>query len=200
MALISQYEDAAVAFLDDFPHGTLVRQDRVLQWAGGYADGLAEDMAITDPKKRLSALIRHLNEGGRSAGLAENVRFKIVRTDTRNGTLTVFRLRDVVRDDAEDAVNQAVRGAIGPFNRSLRAIDGLKVEELSEEEQAEFSELREGLAADKAPVAHLLDTIVTDRTVRLLGKAGLSEQNARLLIDQHLGLFTSLQKTRRLLA
>src|SRR5215472_17938149 len=133
--LLSQFEPAAEAFLKRFPIGSSVGGEEILSFAEDYKDGLAADLLVSDPTKRLGSIKRHLNHGAASRNFAETDRFVIVTEDAKNKMFSVQKLSAHVTENAKDGINKSVSGAVAPINTRMRGLDSIKKEELSDEER-----------------------------------------------------------------
>src|SRR5262245_9377388 len=98
-----QYEDAAAAFLQEYPLGTKVRGEEIIAWSQDHADGLASDLLIGDDSKKLTALRRHLNSGAASRRFAEDERFVIDVSDAKRKVFVVRKLAEYVSGKAAQA-------------------------------------------------------------------------------------------------
>ena len=138
MVALSKYEDSAVAFLGTYPVGTVVAPGEVIEWATDHGNGLATDLLISDPGKRVSALRRHLNNGASSYNLSEDQRFYLALEDTKRKTMLVKSLADHTSEQANSAVGKSMRGAMTPIKRSLKAIEDHKLDELPDEKRTQL--------------------------------------------------------------
>src|SRR5262245_57777551 len=193
--MVSKFEDAAQAFLTVHPIGTVVTPDRLLKWAAEHGNGLATDLLIDDPGKKLSALRRHLNHGAASRNVAEEKRFYLDLEDAKRRTVRVERLSDHVNRQAEDAFGRSVTGALTPLKRSERAISDIKVEELDETERQALEEQAEALIRTMQPLRMLLSEQVSNRWVAKLEAKGYTKEQAKSLIE----VLPTLQKYQKLL-
>jgi hypothetical protein len=183
MVALSKYEDAAKAFLKAHPIGTVITSDRMLDWAGDHANGLAADLLIPDPNKRLGSIRRHLNDGGASRSFAESNRFYLAVTDAKRKTLLVQSLFEHVSEQADEAVGKAVVGALTPINRSLKASEDVKKEELSEEDQAELEQQMQELIETAVPFRKVCSERVIAHWVGKLITKGFTAEQAKHMID-----------------
>jgi hypothetical protein len=183
MATVSKYEEIARSFLEDHPLGTIVTAPKLVRWVMDHADGVAikPDLDIGDPAKRITTLRRHLNDGGRSDALPEMERFQLTIEDAKRKTFMVTSHADVVKAQADEAVSQTVRGALGPSRRGIRAIDSVKLDELPDIEREVFETARQNLVAMEAAIKPTMAQEV-DRiwTLRLTAKGFTPEQARRI--------------------
>lgn len=183
MVALSRYEGAAAAFLKAHPIGTVVTPDRMLTWAADHANGLATDLLIGDPNKQLSALRRHLNDGGASRSFAESNRFHLVVTDAKRRTVLVQSLHEYVSEQADQAIGKSVVGAITPLNRSLKAGEDVKKEELSDEDQEDLERQMQELVEAAVPIRKVMSERVIAHWVSKLIVKGFTTEQARHMID-----------------
>jgi hypothetical protein len=183
---LSKYEDASLAFLKDHPIGTIVTPDRLVNWAeaaDGDATVLKTDLLVDDPAKRLSALRRHLNLGGASRNLDESDRFCLVIEDSKRKTMAVRLLQEHVRDQTDVAFAKSVTGAISPVKRQQKALDDIKLEEVSPEVRADVEAKLRAFVDYYTPLRRFLSQSVIDREVQRLVAKGNSEATARMMLE-----------------
>ncbi len=183
MPALSKYEDAAAAFIVAHPAGTPVGPDRLVNWAAGHANGLQTDLLIGDPDKRVSALRRHLNNGGASRNLTEDQRFYIVVEDAKRKMMRVQSLADRAKEQADQAFGKSVIGAITPIKRSQKAIDDIKLEELTNDKRHELEDMLKELVETAAPLRTLLSAQVINHWSKKLEAKGYTRQQARDMIE-----------------
>jgi hypothetical protein len=183
---LSKYEDAALAFLKDHAIGSIVTADRLVNWAqvtDGEAAVLKSDLLVDDPAKRLSALRRHLNLGGASRNLDESQRFCLVIEDAKRKTMSVRSLQEHVRDQNDDAFAKSVRGAVSPVKRQQRALDDIKLEEVSPEVREDIEAKLRAFVDYYTPLRKFLSEAVINREVQRLMAKGNSEATARMMLE-----------------
>jgi hypothetical protein len=195
MPQLSKYEDSAQAFLQAYPVGSVVTADAMLTWATHYGNGLAMDLLLDDPGKKLSAIRRHLNQGASSRNLAEEKRFYLIIEDPRRKTVRVERLAAHVNRQAEEAFGKSVTGALNPLRQSERAISDIKTEELEADEQQALEEQAEALIKTMQPLRMLFSEQVQTRWVAKLEAKGFTPDQARSLAE----FLPTLQKYQKLL-
>jgi hypothetical protein len=184
MAELSKYEDAAKAFLKKHPLGSVVTPEKVLDWAEKFGDGLASDMLVSDPSKKISALRRHLNDGAASRNLAEANRFHLAIEDAKRKTMRVVSLADHVKQQADQAIDKSIVGALSPINRSQKAIDDIKLEEVENEELRQELERQLAEMVEAAvPLKRVLSQQLQNHWIGKLEAKGLSRQEAQRLIE-----------------
>ena len=199
MALqMSRYEPAAEAFLDSFPIGTIVGGEEILGFAEQHSDGLASDLLIGDPGKRLSTLRRHLNSGAASRAFSEDKRFIIDVEDAKNKVYIVRKLAAYVTENAKDGVDKSVLGAIAPLNSRMRGLDNIKKEELTDDERSALeTEMRE-LLDFQQQVKPVLTAEITAHYTRQLTAQGMSETEARRMLQESTLLLAFKQVMKKL--
>src|SRR5262245_11816846 len=133
MAALSRYENAARAFLKAFPIGSDIAAEEMLDWAQEHADGLAADMLISEPGKRISSVRRHLNDGGASRNLAESDRFYIEWKDKEDKTFVILAFHAYQSDKADNALGAAMVGALRPFEKAQQGLKRIRPEDLDDE-------------------------------------------------------------------
>jgi len=180
---LSKYEDAAKAFLDDHPIGTIVRAEKMLEWAAEKGNGLASDLLIDDANKRVSAIRRHLNSGGSSRNFSEASRFIVEVEDAKRKTFRVRRLFDYVGAQADVAFNKAAKGALAPLKRSKRALEDIKSEELDDDEQKAWEAWTLDITESVRPFGQLISDRVYQRAIKRLEAKGFTKEHARLWLD-----------------
>jgi DNA-binding transcriptional ArsR family regulator len=196
MVALSKYEEAASAFLEKHPVGTIVPPDRMVKWAHDHGNGLAPDLLIDDPSKRLSALRRHLNHGGASRNLTEDERFYLAIEDKERKTLLVQSLVDYTREKADVVFDKSINGAMNPLKKMHQQIDDHKLEELSPETREELEQRIKELVDAVAPLRTLLSQQNIDRHAKRLEAKGYTAKQARDLLElmPQFSRFTKLQK------
>jgi hypothetical protein len=197
MSALSKYEDAAEAFRQVHPIGSIVTADRMLAWAETHANGLASDLLIADPSKKLATLRRHLNDGGGSRNLAETNRFYLEMEDSKRKTVIVRSLREYVSEQADQALDKSVVGAMKPINRSQKAIDDIKVEELTSEDREQLERQLQELVETAVPLRRVLSETVFNHWVGKLEAKGHSREAATHMIEL-MPTMSRLQKLLRL--
>jgi hypothetical protein len=199
MVALSKYEDSAVAFLGTFPIGTVVGPGEVIDWATDHGNGLATDLLIPDPGKRVSALRRHLNNGGSSYNLSEDQRFYLAVEDTKRKTMLVQSLADRTNEQAHNAVGKSMRGAMTPIKRSQKAIEDHKLEELPEEKRLQLEEQLRDLVEIHEPLKKLFSQQLINSHVKILTAKGYSPQQARDLLEL-MPTFSQYAKLQRVIS
>jgi hypothetical protein len=190
-----KYEDAAAAFLQQFPLDTKVRGEDIVTFAQDHANGLANDLLIGDDSKKLSAVRRHLNSGGASRSFAEEERFYIDVSDAKRKIYVIRKLADYVHDKATMAFGKSVNGALSPINTSKRAIEDIKLEELDGEERQALEARMNELTAIQVPLKKLFNDQTIKRWIFRLEQKGYSKEQARNLVE----LLPTLSKEMKLL-
>ena len=195
MAEVSKHETIALLFFEAHPTDTVVTPSAFQDWIAHHANGAAikSDLAIEEPSKRLSALRRHLNEGGRSDGLPEAKRFQLQIEDAKRRTMIVRAHSAVAKDQAVRAISDATNGALGPLKRGQRAIDAVKLDELPEIEREVLEIARANIEAMEKAVKPTLAQEIDRIWVARLAQLGLSPEQARR-IREALPEVTKLQK------
>jgi energy-coupling factor transporter ATP-binding protein EcfA2 len=178
-----RYEDAAAAFLQQFPLETKVRGEDIITFAKDHANGLANDLLIGDDSKKLSAVRRHLNSGGASRSFAEEERFYIDVSDAKRNIYVIRKLADHVHDKATMAFGKSVNGALSPINTSKRAIEDIKLEELDEADRNALEARMNELTALQTPLKKLFHSQTIERWVFRLEARGYSKEQARNLVE-----------------
>jgi hypothetical protein len=181
--LNSYYEESAVAFLKEYPVDSPVNSIHLIEFAKKKGNGLATDLLIADRAKQVSAIRRHLNSGGASSGLKENQRFHLRVEDAKAGTMMVVPYVEYVRSIAEDTTAKMIGGAMAPLKRSRRAINDVKLDEVSAEMRKTLEDELAEIVEMATPLSAMLGTVATNRWVRRLTAKGYSEQVARSLIE-----------------
>jgi hypothetical protein len=196
-AALSKYEGVAEDFLTDHPVGTTVPQDRLVGWATRYKDGLASDLLIDSPGKQFSALRRHINDGAASRNFDEDRRFHLAVIDAKRKTCVVRLLSEHVSEQADAALGKSVRGAITPIKSAQKALDDVKVDELSDEQRAEIEQRAGEMLKLVEPVQKMFSVQIIDYwTGRLIAK-GMTEQQAQTTIAM-LPMMTPVAKLLKL--
>lgn len=195
---VSKYEDIGQSFLADHPIGTVVTASKLLQWVADHADGalLKVDLAILDPTKRLAAVRRHLNDGGRSDALAEDQRFQVQIDDAKRKTIVVRAHADIAKEKANGAIGKSILGALNPLKHGTKAIDAVKLEELPEIEQKVFEEARANMEAMENAIKPTLAQEVDRIWVARMKQMGIADNVARK-IRESLPVITQMQKLLR---
>lgn len=197
MSALSKYEDAAAAFRQVHPIGSIVTADRMLAWAETHANGLASDLLIADPSKKLATLRRHLNDGGGSRNLPETDRFYLAMEDSKRKTVIVRSLREYVSEQADQALDKSVVGAMKPIKRSQKAIDDIKVEELESEDREQLERQLQELVETAVPLRRVFSETVINHWVGKLEAKGHSREAATHMIEL-MPTMSRLQKLLRL--
>jgi hypothetical protein len=179
---LSKYEGVALAFLEQHAIGTMVGAEQVMAFAEGHGDGLATDLLIGDPAKRLSAVKRHLNHGGSSRALPEAHRFVLLGS-AAHGVFEVRRLADHAKDEAEVALEQSAKGALAPIRKGLRHIESIKMEELTDEERTSLEAQMQYLIDLQKPIRDMMRNHIQQQWVGMLAAKGFTEEQARSMID-----------------
>jgi hypothetical protein len=183
MVALSAYEDTAAAFLSQFPIGSTVTGEGLVKFAQKHKNGLAGDLLIEDPRKRLSSMRRHVNNGAASRNFSEEERFFLAIEDAKRQTFVVRSLADHVMAQADTAVDRSVVGALSPLRRSTKALNDIKVDELSPEQQQELGAQLELLKEVAAPLKTLFaDQIISHWSKKLIA-AGMTAQQARHVLE-----------------
>jgi hypothetical protein len=180
----SRYEDIAQSFLNDHPIGTPLTGERLLSWIEEKANGhvIGGDLTIEEPRKKLSTLRRHLNEGARTQNVAENRRFIITVEDAKRLKFVVVGYAQHVHEQAGQAFVRSAGGALAPINSALKALDDIKIDELPEDRQREVEKDRQGLETIKEPVRRAYVEEADRRMVTALIDRGQSPEQARTLL------------------
>jgi hypothetical protein len=179
-----KYGDAAASFLEAFPIGSTVRGQELIDWATDHSDGLAADLLIGDQGKQVSALCRHLNQGGSDYTIPEAARFRITVTDAKRQVMEVRRLADHVYDKATGAFDKSISGALNPLKSSRKAIADIKLEELEPTLRAELEDYDLELSNTQTEVAGVLKQRAEVRTMARIESMGYSREQAQALIAQ----------------
>ena len=194
----SQYEAIAEAFLADHPVGTIVTSTALQGWIEKHPDGAAikPDLAIPDPGKRLAALKRHLNAGGQSDALPEARRFQLQTDDPKRRTMVVRSHADIAKEKATGAIGKSVLGALNPLKSSARAVEAVKLDELSDDERAAIQSAHENVLAMEKAVKPVLAAQVDSIWVTEMKRRGIPDDQARK-IREALPVMTRMQKLLR---
>lgn len=192
---VSKYENVAQSFVAAHPPGTVVTASSLLKWVHDHPDGAAikPDLAIEDATKRLNALKRHLNDGGRSNAFSEAERFQLMVEDAKNKTYIVRKFSDVVAQQGVGAIDRSVNGALSPLKSARKAIDAVKLDELPDIERQAIEMARENVAAMEAAVKPTLAQEVDRIWVARLAQLGIPADQARK-VREALPQVTRLQK------
>lgn len=182
MADFTGYEDAAAAFLQQFPLGTKVSGEEIIVFAEEHRNGLTADLLIGGDGKKLSSLRRHLNAGGASRRFAEDERFYILTSDAKRKIFTVRRLADHVQSKASAVFSKTAKGALAPIKLSRKEIDDLKLEELDDDQRQELEAKRVEYTKLEVPLKKLLNATAIERWTDRLVSKGYSPQQATQLI------------------
>lgn len=183
MTAASKYESSAIAFQAAHPIGSGVRGSDVLKWATAHGNGLAIDLLITEPAKRLSAVKRHLNNGGASFNLPEDSRFQIIAVDPKRDAYEVVAYADYVEERTESAVYRSINGAITPLKQGRNAINDVKLDELADEDRQRLEERLAEITDAATPLSAVLGEIAVTKWVRRLVSKGFTETAARTLLN-----------------
>jgi hypothetical protein len=194
MALeISKFESAAKAFIKVHPIGTVVTADQLLAWASKFKDGFASDLLIDNHAKRLSALRRHLNDGGGSRNHNEDDRFVLAVEDAKTKTHVVMRLADHVSAKADAAFGKSVTGALSPLKGAQKAIEHIKLDELPDETRTALEEQLTELVNWEEPTRKTMSALVEQRIITKLVALGRTEEEAQSLLKA-LPMVTKMQR------
>lgn len=185
MAELSKYENVAQDFLKEFPIGTDLTAERLLKWLEQKANGhiIGSDLSIEDPRRKLSAVRRHLNEGARSQNVAEDHRFVLQVTDAKRGRFAVVSYMQHAHMTAAQAFLRSAGGAMAPIKGAYGILEDIKVEELSDDEKQQVDRDRKNLEALKEPLQKMYNDEADRRMVGALVDRGQTEQQARLLLE-----------------
>lgn len=184
MADFTGYEDAAAAFLQQYPPGTKVLGEDVIAFARDHANGLASDLLIGNDGKKLLAILRHLNAGGASRRFAEEERFRIVTIDAKRKIYTIRRLADHVQVKAMQVFGKSTKAALAPIASSRKEIDDLKLEELEQEQRQELETRKVEYTKLEVPLKKLYNEQAVERWVtRLVARGHTPEKAAQLIQD-----------------
>jgi hypothetical protein len=189
------HQDAAAAFLQNYPLESRVRGEEIIAWAQTYANGLAPDLLIGDESKKLSAIRRHLNAGAASRAFAEAERFYIDVIDAKRKVFVVRKLADFVHDKATMAFGKSVSGALSPLDTSRKAIEDIKLDELDDDDREALQQRMNELTAIQTPLKRLFNDQTIERWVFRLEAKGYTKQQARNLVE----LLPTLQREMRIL-
>jgi len=183
--MLSKYEDVAQDFLTASPLGTVVYPNDLLTFAEQRGDGdpLKVDLALPDTSKQLSALRRHINEGGASRNVAQVRRFCLSVEDARRKTYVVVSLAAHAQAQAEAAFSRSVMGAITSFKASERALKDIKLDELDEEARRAVESHLHELNETAAPVKRVIVDQLKGIGVRRLVAMGHTPEQAISLIE-----------------
>lgn len=183
--LLNKFEGPAEDFLADFPIGTIFHSDQLMEWMHSKANGhaIGHDLLIDDPSKRLSAIRRHLNNGGASRAFSEDARFYIEVLDVIQQTYVVKRYLDYVREKAMSAFDRSISGAMTPYRRAKSTINSIKRADLTEEEQQALDDQLREIVENAEPVRQLYSEQVIRHAVAALVAKGFDGEAARRLID-----------------
>ena len=178
----SRYEAPAKAFVGQFPMGTIVAADELIDWAADHKDGLASDLLIDDPGKQYTALRRHLNHGGASRGLPQDKRFYLAVEDAKRKTIVVQGLTERVSEQALAACSKSARGALSPYEQSARALEDTKLDELSDEQREQVESLLQEMTESQVPLRRLIGEQMHDCLIKRLMAQGQTLDGARAII------------------
>jgi len=178
-----QYEDAAQAFLQDFPIDTTVRGDEIVKWAHDHKDGLASDLLIDNPTKKLSALRRHLNAGASSRSFDESERYVLEVIDAKRKIFMVRRLVDHVGQKADAAFGKSIFGCINPLKNARAELEDVKVEELDDNQRRMVEAKLNEIIETQTPIKKMLGEQMVARLKTRLIARGFSEEAARTWLE-----------------
>jgi hypothetical protein len=181
MAQVSKYEDIAQVFLDDNPIGSMVTGEHLLEWTEQKADGhtIGADLSIEDPRKRLSTLRRHLNDGARTQNVPEDRRFIVVVEDAKRSSFAIRAYADAADERAAQAFIRSAGAALAPLDGALKMLDDVKRNELSPEKQQRHDGRRQDIETIRQPVAKAYRDEADRRAIGVLIASGQTEQQAR---------------------
>lgn len=177
------YENAAVTFRQTYPIGTTVRGEEIIAFAQYHSNGLASDLLIEHPGKKLSAIRRHLNAGGSSRSFAETDRFVVSTVDAKREIYEVISFAEHARRQGDLAFGKSINGALSPLRQTQRVINDVKLEELDEAQRTAFETLMEETIETLVPVAKVLGEQAVTRWVHRLEARGYTELQARNLVE-----------------
>jgi hypothetical protein len=178
---LSRYEDIAQAFLDDNPIGSMVTGEHLLEWIEQKANGhaIGADLSIEDPRKRLSTLRRHLNDGARTQNVAENRRFVVAVEDAKLSRYAIRAYVDAADERAAQAFLRSAGAALAPLDGALKMLNDVKRNELSPEKQQRHDSRRQDIETIREPVARVYRDETDRRAIGALIASGQTEQQAR---------------------
>lgn len=183
---LSQWEGTAQAFLTQFPLGTIVGGDEVLAFAEDHENGLAADLLIGDPAKRLNTIKRHINHGAASRNFSEAERFILAVEDVKHKTFLVQKFSEYYTEFAKDGIDKSVSGAMSPLNSRIRGLESVKKEELPAEEQEAMEKEMQELVGFQQSAKPFLSAQVTAHYIRQLTAGGMSEEEATRMLQQNM--------------
>lgn len=191
----SKFETVAQSFLEAYPFGSTVTGSQLTKWVADNSDGamIKPDLAISDPDKRLNALRRHLNHGGRSDNLPEERRFVLEVDDPKRKVYLVRPHADVAKEEATGAVGKSIMGALAPLKRGQRAINGVKLEEVPEIERKVLEIARDNIEAMEKVVKPTMAQEVDRIWIAEMARRGIPSDQA-LKIREALPEMQRLQK------
>jgi hypothetical protein len=198
---LSRYEDVAQSFLDAFPVGTMISGDEIVDWIEEKADGhvIRSDLRIDDPRKKISAVRRHLNDGGRSSNVTQDRRFVVDVEDAKRLSFAVVAYAQFAHARATQAFVRSAGAAIAPLNSAIKIGKDQKLDELTAEERARIERDLRDLEAIKEPVRKAYAEETDRRMVTALVERGQTLEQARSLLAS-MQILTPYQKLLRKLA
>jgi hypothetical protein len=183
----SPHEVASQLFLKEYPIGSTVSGVRLLDWVKQETNGhaIGNDLRIEDPKRRLSTIRRHLNEGARAQGLAEANRFVLAVEDARVPTFIVVAFAEHVHVTAAQSLMRSGNAAFAPLKNATRLINSVKVDELEPEKQSELEKDRADIESIRQPLAQTFAAEADRRMISGLVELGHAKdaQSARVLLE-----------------
>jgi hypothetical protein len=183
----SKYEGVAQAFVARFPIGSRVTAVEILEWAKTLQNGhrLAPDLAEDEPRKQVSKIRLHLNDGAgvKSAHVAEDQRFFIDVIDAAAGIYFVRPFHEHAEIKCTEAFGKSVLGALNPLRSSVKVVDSVKLDELNVNQRTALEAGRGMLEELQTPMRALLNGHINRHMVATLTARGYTREQARDMID-----------------
>lgn len=171
----SKHESVGQRFLTDHPFGTDLTRASIGTWVENNANGdlISERLAIADPVKRGTALVRDLNDGLASQTLTEDRRGRIVATEAKLGHYRIISYDDYTHAEAVGSFARSAGASMAPFDRALKRLTDVHVDQLPPERQDRNAQDREDIKAVRTPVAQTYEAETHRRMLSGLQVAGL---------------------------
>jgi hypothetical protein len=195
MAINSAYESVAGLFRDEHSNGALVSGSALQKWTADNANGsaLTADLGITDPRKRINTLRRHLNQGGASDAFDAERRFYLAIEDRDRMIFVVQSYTEHAMGKATGAIERSVAGALNPLSQGEKFINSLKLDELPEIDRKAAEMARENLRSMTRTIKPSYAREVDRIWIAEMERRGISAEHA-MKIREALPQVTRLQK------
>jgi hypothetical protein len=185
MPVLSKFEDVWQALLRQYPMGTIVHGEELIDFVEELPNGHAikDDLLVADPGKQVSAIRRHFNHGGSSRNLSELERGVLEVVDAKRKTFRVITLASHTIGNTDGTFIKSGFGAINPIKRQMSAMQDIKKEELSDEQRTELERDLDFTANAFVPLAKIVHATTINRAVNVLVSKGVPEANASVLLE-----------------